>query len=644
MAVAQLPEGFVVDQPQQAQGLPAGFVLDEPQAAQEQQQPQAQPQEETGFFQGIADMFTGGERVTPATERLPELGQGGLLSGEDKAKGAAISPALLTTTDPREIGQILTNTFPESIGITEDPEGNIFATNNKTGVQVVINKPGLSTLDLFQGLGLAAAFTPASRAATILGAGAKSAVTETVLQGGASAAGGGDIEAEDVALSAVLGAGGKALENLLSTGYRIVKGKLVGPEKEIIEAGKAADVPVLTTDVIEPETFVGKSARSVGEKIPLAGTGAKRAEQQQAREAATETFVDKFQEPSYKEIVDSIAAKSSGIKRAAGNVLARTGTKLDEVGEIPVDQTRASIDTALEELSKPNVRPDAAAIEELTTLKELMDMPQTFTSLKENRTIARDILESFGKGDRSQLPSRSKSLIQKSVSAMGKDMDEMARSNLTPKEYFKWKRANAVYADEATKLKKTKIKNILDKGDVTPENVSTMLFSKKPSEVSTLYNSLTTEGKKNARSALVYKAFDNAQKRAGGLTPSVFSSELNKIAKNTDVFFRGKDKKQLEGFKRLIDATRQAQAAAVETKSGQQLIPYATGAAAITDLGATLLGGGTVGGLTRIYESAPMRDALLRLASVPKGSDKYLIALSDAQSILTSSAQVARSE
>jgi hypothetical protein len=119
---------------------------------------------------------------------------------------------------------------------------------------------------------------------------------------------------------------------------------------------------------------------------------------------------------------------------------------------------------------------------------------------------------------------------------------------------------------------------------------------------------------------------------------------LNEISKNTDVFFRGKDRKQLEGFKRLMEATRRAQDAAVETPTGQQLIGAGAGFAAFTDLGATLGLGGTAGGLSRLYESAPVRNALLRLGSVEKGSDAYLKALFEAQSALSSGAQAIREQ
>lgn len=600
---------------------------------------QAKP-EDKSFFDSVGEVFTGSDRMTPIMESVEEIGAAPELN-EMSMSAFKTSLGLLATGDTEKAKGIIKKNIPTA-EFVEDEKGNTVV--SLPSGQYALNKPGTSGQDIIRGAFNVAAFTPAGRAGSIAGAGAKSAGTEAVLQAGASNIGGGEVDAEEVALAGILGAGGKALENLLSSGYRVVKGKLVGPEKEIIDAGKEAGVPVMTSDVIPPKTFTGKAARSVSEKIPVVGTGAVRADQQGTREVAVSQFIDKFQAPSYKDIVASLANKSKGIKSAAGSVLSKTGSKLDEIGGVPVTQTKQSIDDALAELSKPNVRVDQSAIDELEELKSLMDMPQTFTSLKENRTIARDVVESFGKGERSQLPTRSKSLIQKAIVGMGKDMDDMAKGNLTPKEYSSWKRANAIYANEATKLKKSKIKNILDKGDVTPENVSTMLFSKKPSEVKSLYDSLTTTGKQNARSALIFKAYDNASSRAGGLTPNTFQTELNKIAKNTDEFFKGKDKRQLEGFKRLLSSTRRAQDAAVETPTGQQLIPIATGAAAVTDLGATLGLGGTAGGLARLYESAPVRNALLKLGSVPPGSDKYLKALAEAQTALSSAAQAGRRE
>ena len=110
---------------------------------------------EPSFLSSVGEFFTGSDRETRATRELPEIGQGGLLFGEDKTKTAALTPALLTATNPEELGQILQSNF-ENIGITSDEKGNLIANNNQTGAKVVLNKPGVSQFDILQGLGIAA--------------------------------------------------------------------------------------------------------------------------------------------------------------------------------------------------------------------------------------------------------------------------------------------------------------------------------------------------------------------------------------------------------------------------------------------------------------------------------------------------------
>jgi hypothetical protein len=170
-----------------------------------------QPQPEIPGLPTAPDFLTGADRTTRATQGLPELGTGGLLSGEDPAKIAAVSPVLLTTTNPREMGNILSSQF-ENVRITEDEKGNLIANNNATGAQVVINQPGVSQLDILQGLGIAATFTPAAKLAgagktiaqkATLG-GISAGLTETGVQLAQGAAG-GEVNEEDIALASALG-------------------------------------------------------------------------------------------------------------------------------------------------------------------------------------------------------------------------------------------------------------------------------------------------------------------------------------------------------------------------------------------------------------------------------------------------------
>lgn len=220
---AQLPAQAPVIQPTvQPQAIPAQVppqqLAVQPQVAPTQLPPQPTQPVLAGerFGPGAVRPITEPERApTRAELELPELGAGGLLGGEDQARALAITPALLTTTNPQEIGQILQSNFP-NIGIQSDEAGNLIAANNRTGAQVILNRPGLSQIDILQGLGLAAAFTPAGRAATVAVAGAKAGLTEAGLQA-VQAISGGEFNVEDVAIAAGAGAAGQKLSDIIAT-------------------------------------------------------------------------------------------------------------------------------------------------------------------------------------------------------------------------------------------------------------------------------------------------------------------------------------------------------------------------------------------------------------------------------------------
>lgn len=552
------------------------------------------------------------------------------------------SAGLLVTDNDESSKKLLKEQFGADVSFKDSDQGVIASLPSG---DYYINKKGLSGQDIIKFASDMLAYTPAGRAKTILGAVGKSALTETALEGSEQALGGEDVSIKDIAISGGIGGFFKGIENLLGAGYRAIKGKATDDASALLKAGEEAGIPVTTSDILPPKTFVGKTAQQTGEKIPFAGTGAMREGQQEMRQQAVQDVAEKYGQFSYASIIDSLKSKKDRVKSAAGSVLESTGNKLDEVGEVSLGNTKSAISEVQSELSKKGVIKSSGAIDDLNVLIGAIDSaPQTFTTLKENRTAFREIVAGADKAERSQLTSRAKGLLTKVESAMTKDMNDMAKVNLTPQEFLKWKKANAVYASEAKKLTKTRLKNVLDKGDVTPEAVETMLFSQKPSELKNLYSSLGVTGRENARAAIISKVVNNVSKRVGGITPNSFSTELKKFGPQVNTFFKGEERKALNGLQKALDATRRAQDAAISTPTGQQLIGAGTLAAAATDLGATILIGGTTGGIARLYESAPVRNALLRLSSAPKGSTQFEKALLEFQTILNSAAQASQNE
>jgi hypothetical protein len=227
-----------------------------------------QPAPKSGF-----DIFTGKSRETRATRELPELGTGGLLSGESPATVAKIAPLLLVTTDPREMGDIL-STVP-GIGIIDDEKGNLIAANNKTGAQVVINQPGISQLDIMQMIGIGSAFTPAAAGATaavpiaatgkqILARGVVGGVgaglTETAMQAGQEAAG-GEFDPADVALATSLGLAAEVAVPVIQKLRMASRAKAQG-----VAADELADI---APTIREAEAAQAGVEATTGRKIPL---------------------------------------------------------------------------------------------------------------------------------------------------------------------------------------------------------------------------------------------------------------------------------------------------------------------------------------------------------------------------------------
>lgn len=198
--------------------------------------------------------------------------------------------------------------------------------------------------------------------------------------------------------------------------------------------------------------------------------------------------------------------------------------------------------------------------------------------------------------------------------------------------------AAAVYADEAAKLKNTRLKNVLMKGDLTPEVVNNMLFSKNKSEIKTLYNSVGRVGRAQMRNGIIGKAME----KSGG-SPDQFLRQLNILQNQTGITFKGQEAAYLKGLKNYLQSTQQAAKAAVTTPTGQQTIPFIIGYGTAMNP-ATTGAAVSYGLLTRAYESEPFRNAMLRMANTPRGSTAFEKAMQQAQKAINALTQGAKSD
>src|SRR5690606_7485639 len=144
--------------------------------------------------------------------------------------------------------------------------------------------------------------------------------------------------------------------------------------------------------------------------------------------------------------------------------------KINAIGEVPYNKTAQSLDEALDALVKPGVMSSDDAVRELQQFRDLLaSAPQTYETLQLNRTALREAIDSYDSVSRSQLPSRAKALMNRVYSSLTQDMDDAAKSSLSDRVFMRLKEAQSIWRDAAQRLTKTRLKSVLDKGELTPE-------------------------------------------------------------------------------------------------------------------------------------------------------------------------------
>ncbi|ENT3044646.1 lytic transglycosylase domain-containing protein [Salmonella enterica] len=440
--------------------------------------------------------------------------------------------------------------------------------------------------------------------------------------------------ATDLGTGVALGGAINQLGRAAGAAYRGIRGTIAPEAQQAIQFANAADVPLHTTDVLQPNSRVGRMAQTTAENIPFAGTSSMRANQQEARSQLVDEFASRFGEYDPSIVIGSLKAKTSGIRKAAGNRLEQVQSAMTGVN---IQPTRAiqQIDDEIGKLQKLGQVADTDTISKLQAYRnELAKGDVNLEQLSRLRTQFRmDV-----RGERTQMPPPAEAAVQRVYRAMTGDIDNSIGQNLGNDTLRRYKQANAVYADEASKLQNTRLKNVLMKGDLTPEVVNNMLFSKNKSEVQNLYRSVGHVGRAQMCNGIIGKAME----KSGG-SPDQFLRQVNLMSTQTGIAFKGRDAAYLKGLKNYLESTKRAGQAGVTTPTGQQTIPFILGIGSATNPALVGVGGG-YGLLARMYESEPARNAMLRLANTPRGSTAFEKALAEVERAVNSVAQGAKSE
>lgn len=582
-----------------------------------------------GFRENVIDAFTGESKMTPEVQGL----EGIMSSPEMNAFNTDAMKAAWVQMfgNDNDFVKVISNMGGQ---VSQDEKGNLLV--DLPSGRYALNKPGLSSEDVMPFIANAVAFTPAARAPTIFGATARSAGTDLALQSSVNMAGGGDINPLQTALSAGIGGGGKAIERGLSGLSRATSGNIAPETQQLLRNAEQNGIDVLTTDVLPPRTSVGRQLQQAGEQS-IGGTGNRRAIQAEQRENFVES-VPQMIEHEFGIYAPHVmqGEVNAGLRRAKDMHGGVINNITQQMTGVPVTPTRSipAIDEALQRIGN-GLAPNNAATQILTNLRNRVANGASFEELRNLRTELRQSLQ----GDNLAMPTALESAYNRINTAMTNDMNRSVGQNLGAGTLNQLRHANNEYRNIARGIEKTGLKNALEKGDITPELINNIVYSKRPSDIARIFNMVNENGRNQLRSAYLTRAYE----KANG-SPQRMVTQLNQLINqsNGQVFntvFNQQQRRMIEGMRDVLEATRRASTANQVTQTGMSLItPTRTAATLLT--GGTSLGieAGT-GLIARMYESPAIRNMLLRLHNTPRGSTARDRAITNIINTLTATGQ-----
>jgi hypothetical protein len=414
--------------------------------------------------------------------------------------------------------------------------------------------------------------------------------------------------------------------------------------KNTVKDAETAGVPVLTSDVRPPTTFAGKWLQKTTESIPILGTGGVRSAQQDLRAEAVQNLARSFG-VNLGDDVDTISAVTQDLLRRRGSQLKQyTGLKssvieseqLRNAGSVNVIRAVSAIDEQIAILSRLRSDQVGPIIERLRDWRGALLGEKTVKgpngrnmvvqegqSLENIELLRKQIGESFESADLAsvrQLGQKSLNLI---YGPLKEDMRTFIQKFGNRNDVKRFDIANTRLSEMAGELDNSLFKRVLSKGEVTPETISSMLFSKTPSDVKLLFKNLDAAGQANARTAIITKMFKDSVNANGGVSPDVFKNQIKKMSEQLGIFFNQRDLQSVEGLGRILALTQRASQANLLPPTGAMLqIPIIGGLLTQTfgGVGAGVVAAGSLGALARIIESPAVRNILIKLPKIKSGS------------------------
>ena len=471
----------------------------------------------------------------------------------------------------------------------------------------------------------------------------------TVIGGGVPAVTGGGVERSIVGAMT-----GGAMEPRIAARTSAVTPR----QLESIAAAEQAGIPVYTQDVFRPQGRTGQALQRAGEVLPMGTTG-QRVAGQQATQAAVDRTLRGFGvelsdlgqtslDPGLTRVYQSFVQRRGAMLRQAQNQRVQAMRAAEATGlPVPLTNSLPAIDNTLNQLRSNELLSDAA--------KQVQRVRDSLVggNLGTLESVRKSVGELFDAPDLAHVRTQGKAAISNLYGPINEDIAAFIQAHGSANDLTKWRIANAAISKLAKEKDIAAVQHVLNSGNQTPEVIKKLIFNAPESTQSLLYSQLNKQGRMNLRTVVLQKAYEDSTFK-GEFSAARFLRQIDNLSSNLRISFTPAQQAELTGLAKAIQLTERNQRFAPNAETGVQAVPGQI-ASALTKAGkavaagaigtgaymhpvAALVAGGLGVGLgttARIYNSEPVRRALVRLSTAPQGT----AAEQNAYKILTSAIQ-----
>ena len=373
--------------------------------------------------------------------------------------------------------------------------------------------------------------------------------------------------------------GGTRLANTVTGNMR--------PEAQVVESlGKQFGVPTLAPDAAQ-SPMLAKVA-TIAEDIPFSGIAKARIQQSKAAGDAAESLAGRLApqiDDVGREIQGSLTRRTEALQKAAGVRYDRVAKAADPLGPVPLTNLKTTAQKLLDD-AKQDIDPNAGLIARLENIANANTAPN-FSKARQYRSGIGDEIRKL----ETSMDLKSARPLQQLKGALEQDMNAFA-NNAGGEVSARWKSADRFFRERVVPQRESDIARAMR--NKNPDEVfKQFIRSSGQDRAQRLYNALDTKGRDAVKAGILQQALDKATLEGSkGVTfsPAKFAQELERVQGGVGVFFRGADRKEMNGFVKLMRHVERAGQVAENPPTGNRLVlPFI--------LGDTLaLGGGMTAG------------------------------------------------